>query len=393
MIRMLVLTATLCVIPCTAVTAEEPSRVPQAEQLEKPEQPEPPKPLEAPEPDPPEPLEAQAPGKVPEPQPEPPTEEPVPLEAAPPSLIRAADPCEVRKIGREPRIDQFRREVFETVCESARWFDGFFGSRRFDEEARQTHGRLGVQLLWDEDSGLELDGRLKVQVDFPNLDRRLNAFLGRDDEEAFLTGSEERLDFLPTFFEREGGQEWLVGLGYRPVGTGRSSLDLDAGVEVETPLDPFVRTRYRHTWLMGNDNLLRARQTVYWTNQRGVGTSTRLDYERPVGSRTLARLAGNVVFDDQTLGADWDSGITVFHGFSDDRAIAWFVGIDGETRRDVPIEDYGTRITYRQRMFREWFFGELITGVTWPRDDRLEKREPAWHVGFGVEISFSRDER
>lgn len=307
--------------------------------------------------------------------------------ASPESVER--NPCEVVTAGDEARLDKFRREVFESVCESAAWFDSFFGSRRFDQEARQTHGRVGARLVFDEHEGIELDGTLKVKVDFPNLDHRVNAFLGREDEGDFLAGTESELDFLPTFFEREGGQEWLLGLGYRPVGGDRSSLDFDVGVDIETPLDPFVRARYRRYWPIGDDYLLRAQQSVYWTNQRDVGTGTRVDLEKPIGSRTLARWAGNVVHDSETEGADWDTGVTLYHGFNEDRAIAWFVGIDGETGRQVPIKDYGTRFIYRQRMLREWFFGELITGVTWPRDHLDEQRELAWHFGFGFEIQFS----
>lgn len=304
----------------------------------------------------------------------------------------STDPCDVREVGDEQWIDQFRREVFESVCESARWFDGFFGSRRFDEEARKTHGRVGLQLIYDEFEGVEVDGTLKVRVDFPNLDERVNAFLGRDDQKTFLTGADDGLDFFPSFFRQEGGEEWLLGLGYRPVSSDRGSFDLDVGIEVETPIDPFVSARYRYYWLPADDALVRARQTVYWTNQRDFGTGTRVDYERPLGSSTLGRAAAGVVWDGQTEGIDWDAGVTLFHGFSNDRAVSLFVGIDGETGRDVPIEDYGTRFTYRQRMLREWFFGEIIAGVTWPRDRLDQTRELAWHLGFGFEIYFSGED-
>jgi hypothetical protein len=372
--RVLLLAALLLLPPGVMAVAEEPV---QAEELQ---------PAET------EPIEEQAETEPVE-EADPPEEEPdaeseETVTRRPPV---SDDPCEVRRAGEEERLDRFRREVYESVCEAAQWFDGFFGSRRFDEEARQTHGRIGLQVVWDEYDGFDLDGRLKVRVDFPNLDRRVNAFLGREDEQAFLTGSEERLDFLPTFFQREGGEEWLLGLGYRPVGNDRSALDFDGGIHVATPVDPFVRARYRYVWLIGDDNLLRARQTVYWTNQRDVGSGTRVDFERPVGTRSLVRWSGNMVFDGQTRGADWDSGVTFFHGFSDDQAISFFAGIDGETDRAVPIENYGTRITYRQRMLREWFFGELITGVTWPRQHLHEQRELSWHFGFGAEIYFSRD--
>lgn len=306
--------------------------------------------------------------------------------------ISHPDPCRVAADPNEPRLDQFRREVFETVCEAAQWFDGFFGNQRFDEEARRTHGRVGALLLYDEHDGVDFDGTLKVRVDFPNLEHRYNAFFGREGQRDYLAGSDRELNFLPAFFEREGDQEWLLGLGYRPAGSDRSSFDFDVGIEAESPIDPYARARYLRLFPLEGDALLRARQTLYWTNQRGVGLATRVDYEKPVWTRTLARYAVSGSYDDVTNGLDWDSGITLYHGFTQNSAVSWYVGVDGETGHDVPIRNYGTRITYRQRMLREWFFGELVTGVTWPRDTPEQIREMAWHVGFGFEIYFSGED-
>ncbi|MCA1732222.1 MAG: hypothetical protein LC732_01305, partial [Acidobacteria bacterium] len=309
-----------------------------------------------------------------------------------PAPRRSENPCEVGKPRDEARLDKFRRGIFETVCEAAAGFDGFFGSRRFDEEARRTHGRAGARVILDEHEGVKLDGTLKVKVDFPNLDHRLNAFLGREERDEFLTGDEGDLNFLPSFFEREGGEEWLIGLGYRPVSNDRSALDFDVGVDIDSNIDPFVRTRYRYYWLVGNDNLLRARETVYYSDHKGLGSATRVDYERPLGWKTLARVSANLVFDDETQGGDWNSGITLYRGFTPNSAVAWYVGINGETGKEVPLEDYGTRITYRQRMLREWFFGEILTGVTWPRDNLQQTRERAYHFGVGFEIQFSGED-
>lgn len=364
-----------------------PVEEPPAEPVPVPDDPEEPSPVYE-EQDPEEPIGEEAPA-------EPAVDEAGVLEdpaETPAAERRAENPCEVRRPRDEARLDQFRREVFETVCEAAAGFDGFFGSRRFDEEARRTHGRAGAQIVWDDHDGIELDGTLKVKVDFPNLDHRFNAFLGREERDEFITGDEGDLNFLPTFFEREGGQEWLVGLGYRPVSNDRSALDVDVGVDVDSHIDPFLRTRYRYYWLVDDDNLLRARQTVYWSDRKGVGSATRVDYERPLGWRTLARLTGNLVFDDETQGGDWNSGVTLYRGFSPNSAVAWYIGINGETGKEVPIEDYGTRITYRQRMLRDWFFGEILTGVTWPRDNLLQQRERAYHFGVGFEIQFSGED-
>jgi hypothetical protein len=388
-IRLAVCTLLLSLMPSAVTLAQETEEHPQLEQPAAEQGPFEPEPEEGePEADV-DPLPALTE------DPEEATEQEAVDEEVPEPAIRTGkpgDPCKVRSIGDEPRLDRYRREIFETLCETAARFDSFFGSRRFDEEARRTHGRVGLRVVWDEHDKLDLDGRLRFSVDFPNLDNSLRAFLGREDRGEFVTGVQNELDFLPTFFEREGRQEWLLGLGYTPLSSDRSSLDFDIGVDASWPVDPFARTRYRRYWIIGDDNLLRARQSIYYSDNKGVGFGTRVDFERPIGTKTLARLSGNIIFDDETRGGDWDSGVTMYHGFTPNHAIAWFVGINGETGRDVPIQAYGTRFTYRQRMLREWFFGELITGVTWPRDRPEDQRKVAYHIGFGFEIQFSGED-
>jgi hypothetical protein len=305
---------------------------------------------------------------------------------------RRPNPCRISARDEEEWLDELRREIFEEVCDGARRFDALFGNRRFDEEARRTNGRVQARLVWDEVEGAELDGRFRINVDFPNLDHRVRAFAGRDEPEEFLTGTDAGFDFLPDFFRQRGSEEWLVGLGYRPASGDRRSTDVDVGVEVETPLEPFVRGRYRQFWVIGDRNLLRVQESLYWRNQRGFGSATRVDLERPVGRQALLRWASLAVYDEVTLGVDWESGVTLFQGFGPHRAVALYVGADGETEAPVGLHELGTRATYRQRMLRDWFFGELIGGVTWPQELPGEGRSPAWHLGVGFEIQFSGEE-
>lgn len=301
----------------------------------------------------------------------------------------AESPCKVPAEPGDAWLDKVRDEVFETVCGTARWFDGFFGDRRFDAEAQRTHGRLRLLTLYDEFEGFDAKLRLRAEVSFPNLDQRVKAFLGREDEDQFLRGDDTTYgQFLPDFFRETEEQEWLLGLGYSPVGTARHKFDLDGGVKLRSPLEPFVRGRYRKYWVVGTKHLLRFRETIYWRNQRGVGTSANVDIERVIGENKLLRWEGRGSIDEATEGVEWRSSIILYQGFGEDRALAYRFAWDGETDHDVPVRRFGPQVTFRQRMFREWFFGEIVTGVTWPKDEIDQTREAAFNIGFGFEISF-----
>jgi hypothetical protein len=303
-----------------------------------------------------------------------------------------SDICAVPVDGEEPMLDRVRRELFETVCNSARRFDGFFGSRRYDEEAVRTHGRAQVRLVWDEHDELEADLRFRARYNLPNLDQRVDAFFGRDDEDDLVRGIDQGFTFLPDFFRGEGRQEWILGLGYRPVGGDRRQTDFDVGVELRTPIEPFVRGRYRQYWLIGDRNLLRFQESIYWTSQRGAGGTTHVDFERPVGDQALVRWGNRGTLDEASKGVEWFTGVTYYQGFGQNQAVALSIGAEGATDHAVPLHEYGSRLTYRRRMLRDWFFGELIGGVSWPRDHRGQDRDAALHFGFGFEIQFSGED-
>ncbi|MDX1631253.1 MAG: hypothetical protein R3234_05295 [Thermoanaerobaculia bacterium] len=301
------------------------------------------------------------------------------------------DPCEVPSMRDEEWLDRMRRGVYETVCGSARWFDSFFGEQRFDREAQRLHGRLRVRAIHDDFEGFDQDVSLRANVDFPNLDRRVNAFLGREDEEDFFRGRSEEFDLLPEFFRQADEREWLLGFGYSPVGGAREKFDIDGGIEVHFPLEPFVRGRYRRYWVFGDRHLVRFRETVFWRNQKGFGNTTGLEAERILGPEMLVRWGGRGTIDQSTEGVEWETGITLYHALNRDNALAYFLGANGETDADVPLREYGGRITYRRRMFREWFFGEILAGITWPREELYQERDTAFHVGFGFEIQFGNE--
>jgi len=302
-----------------------------------------------------------------------------------------ADPCRPGA-GGAAWLDIVRHGIFRTVCTSARWFDGFFGVTRFDEEARETWGRLGIDTVYDEHDSFDVDVHFRAEVDFPNLDHRVNAFLGREIEEDFVSGRTEVLESRPELFRDTDDRDWLVGLGYRPVhGHPDERIDFQVGVKVRFPLEPFVQGRFRRYWFLSDTRLVRFRNIAFWRNQRGFGDTVTVDVEQILGRPLLLRWATSATFSETTEGVDWYSGLTFYQSAGELRALAYTAYVEGETD-EVSAKRYGLRAVYRQRLFREWFFGQLIGGVNFPRE-LGQDRETSWELGVGVELRYGRHPR
>jgi len=79
-------------------------------------------------------------------------------------------------------------------------------------------------------------------------------------------------------------------------------------------------------------------------------------------------------------------------GFPGRRALALAVGFNGETDAPVPLQDYGIKVAWRQRIARDWLVLELRTSLDYPREKPEQTREPSWGVGIGFEMSFGTSE-
>ncbi|MGA0028240.1 MAG: hypothetical protein ACO3IJ_12420, partial [Steroidobacteraceae bacterium] len=81
-------------------------------------------------------------------------------------------------------LDRLQRDVFTSVCGTARFFDGLFGdTRSYADDYRGTYGRIGLVLSWDELEEFRLDGNARFHLHLPVLGERFNAVIGRESEE------------------------------------------------------------------------------------------------------------------------------------------------------------------------------------------------------------------
>ena len=300
----------------------------------------------------------------------------------------AADPCASEYLEGRSWLDWLNRGLHRTACETALWFDHLFGDYRLDEELDATHGRALVGVVWDEHYGLEEDLSFRARLHFPNMERRLNAFVGRDDREDILEDAQRRgATSLPQMFDPDD-DEWLVGLGYRPVSGGSGDLDFDLGMNFDFPIEPFVRARYKHRKFLSDTDLVRFRHTVFWERVDGWGASTRMDYEHAFPGGSMMRWRGAGKYSDITRGADWYSELSYYHRIGRRRALAHQIGANGETGAPVRIENYFVRLIYRQQILREWFFLEIGPGLAWRREYVGQPRDSVPILRFGVEMLF-----
>jgi hypothetical protein len=302
------------------------------------------------------------------------------------------NPCLAKRRPDEAMVDTAQRKLFELLCGASLWFDGLFGERRNLSAAQGASGRVEISYLNSEYDGSKFRLRGSIRVDFPNLEKRVHAFLGRDDEDEFIQDRTEGLALRSQFIPVETDEKWLAGLGYGLPGSYKQRSDFRVGGKLGSEPEIFLQGRHRRNWVPGINDIWHFRETVFWTNREGFGSTTSLDWDHIFRRHLLLRWASIGTYSEETEGFEWRSAMLFYQDLEGDRAIAYETFLRGWTEGEVPIREYGARAIYRQTIFnRPWLWTEVVLGYSWPREYLIEDRDGSLTFGLGVEIRFDRD--
>lgn len=302
-------------------------------------------------------------------------------------LAPVRDPCIPADL-QTSWIDWLNRKVSKTVCGSAMWFDGFFGDATAYDENDTSYGRIFTGVWWDERGGIDPKLKFRVKAAFPQLENRFNVMIGRESVDNFVTAGTDAAEGLPQSLATSEEEDWFLGLGFAPLSDRYSRLNLDVGARMRIPIDPYARLHYRQNFFIGESQMARFRETLFWEQSRKFGATTRLDFDWTFNERMLVRTFGLGTVAGTIAGLEWQTGVILYSYVGPSQAIAVQTDIRGETGSEVPIRDYGLTGVYRRKAFRPWLFAELSAGVSWPRRLLEEEREINPGVGVGFEMFY-----
>lgn len=316
-------------------------------------------------------------------------DEPVGGPPAPPPEDVSTNPCHKSGAQADEWIDDVQRGVYAGVCGAASWFDGLFGTPRFDQDSNETYGRLGVYETLDRRDNLDTRLKLRARLALPAFQNRARITLGRGDEQELVEERPSNSEIpQPAVLGSDTDDAWLLGLGYGKQGNLEKGFDFGIGVRLRFSVDPYVKATYRHNFIFDVNNMLRFRETPFWRDSRGFGTTTQIAFDHLVGPSLLLRWNNVGTVAEDTDGLDWGTNVTAYKSLGSRRAISYTALLRGETAADVAIQNYGAEVRYRQQVFRSWLFIDLQTSLTWPREIREEKREINPGIGIGFEMFF-----
>ena len=283
-------------------------------------------------------------------------------------------------------LTKFRNGTHTFFCQTVKGIDSWFGDKRqFDDS--NFGGKLILGFRQDEEKGFDPKIRLRLNATLPNVSRRFNTFIGRTDNDAFiqdrkLTG----IDGINNDLSNEDVR-WLVGLGYRnPRKTG---FDTSVGASFSSGIQPFVKLRYNH-FKQFNRFSTRFKQTLFWENEDGFGTTSHLTFNKPINENYLVTLdfESTILRDTEIL--ENAASLNLFKKLSSRSGIALRTYILHESGNNsvVTTPEYGVSINYRRPIMKPWLVLRTSLENRWERENNNESIQSFIKLGMQLEMTF-----
>ncbi|HMO05110.1 MAG TPA: hypothetical protein PKC67_13560 [Kiritimatiellia bacterium] len=245
---------------------------------------------------------------------------------------------------------------------------------------------LYTRTLVGDKTEIELKPDVNLDVDLPNLERRVSLFVESSSSDD-LPGRDK--------LERED-DGWTVGARSKK---NIWDISTDVGVRAKWLPEVFARAAWKPTWAWGTWKW-NFEQRVFWESDDGFGELTTLGALKWfAGNRWVYRQNTSGKFTEASDGYEWEQTfmigrpITLFDESRREtgRAIGAGDAIEGYGARasvfgsDDATDQYRLLATYRWDLYQRFVIGEVRAGPQW-RDS--EEWDTEYRVDLGVELHF-----
>lgn len=285
-------------------------------------------------------------------------------------------------------IDRMRGKTHHRVCRSVLWVDSLFGNEHeFNDE--NFRGKVSLGFREDEADGFDPKLRVRIRTKLPNVSNKLNAFIGRVEEDSYISNTEVNEGSISEVGLRstnDDEDEWLIGLGYRNPRKDSNGFDFSVGAKISSGLQGYAKLAHRHLFTTSERNSWRTTQTLFWQRDDRFGVSSRLDFTHILDEDDILEWDTSLKYTEVAKRTEWVTSGIWHHSFSSKKGISSRAYVRGETERPVDIPEFGLTFTYLTPFLRPWFYVE--TGIDFRWEKEIPKTEYQSVIRFSLQFQM-----
>jgi hypothetical protein len=270
-------------------------------------------------------------------------------------------------VPKDDYVDTTHQRITKVVLTSSGWIDSFFRDEQATYEETSTYLRLRLTNTSQEGELLKIHFRPRIHLDLPLYRENLRLFLSTEDDknDRFRLPLDEQVADIR---QPPSEHRATTGLRYFLRSTIYNHATINVGMRFYG-IKPvaFLEPRYRHTVRLDDWNLSFTQRFTLRSDDRQIA-NTRIDLERPLHQLFFrTSLVGN--WYDNEKGYYYGHHFNLFQPISRNRILRYGWSNFFVTRPAHAFVESRLLVSYRQRIWKEWFFVEITPQIAFPRED------------------------
>jgi hypothetical protein len=274
---------------------------------------------------------------------------------------------------KESLVDKTHSVLSQSILLMTNRIDRFFGSTRADDEANGSTLRTNWQISKTEYSPNADGFNIRYNLRFPELQKKLRFNFNRKAKKAKKENvGDDKKNPQGVNSADNSNKSQKVRSKQLVDYTKYWNLRLEGGLSASLPLNPFINLRI---WRPFSGDFWEFNPTheffTFW--EQGFGTRHSFNVDFRLSPKLLLRFENTFQWTDESDEITSNHGPSLFLTLSARRAISFNAKAQGQSRPTYNISNYLLSSTYRQLLYKNWFFFELSPALNFPSDRGFER--------------------
>ena len=165
--------------------------------------------------------------------------------------------------------------------------------------------------------------------------------------------------------------QYAASLRYERAEENRWHYSADSGINVQFPLDPFVRTRGSYEVPL-EEWRLKFTETVFWFRTLGLGQTAQYEMSQVISDKLLFRATTTANCFESPQLCNFRQDLAFFHNLDDRNVFQYQLSLIGDDNPKLRDTDYLLLMRYRHKLHREWMYFEVTPQLSFPRTDTFK---------------------
>lgn len=288
-------------------------------------------------------------------------------------------------------LDKTEDYLADSVHDFSRYLDQ--GLAKKEDEAplvNRSYLRLRLKSEYSHRGYFDSDESVALRIDMPHLKNNWNLILETDPDDYDSLESKQRGLADQSSNRVINGAVGGVRLQNEQWRNWRGDLDL--GVKIKLPVDPFVRAKARRVEELSADWTVQFKQELFYYHSVGSGTLTELNfYHADKGDLSeIVKLSSSAqyLYEDD----NWELLLQLqyFDRINDEHLMEYAAGVTAEPNRNDEISNYWISAAWKQKVYQNWLYLYITPQINAPREFDY-KLNPG--ILMELEVFFSKNRK